>query len=316
MTSPPGTPLKSTMVLGLVGVNCRKIGLLSRKTSLPPPPTSVSLPSPVLLSRSLPSPPSSRSCPRRSVDRVVAGQPAQHVVADVAVDDVRERVPGAVDRTAPCSVEVLDGRTQDVADRARDRIDLGRWTGFRLILSPTSSTKYSSPPLPPTMLSAPSPPSRKSSPSLPVSVSLPRSPSRSLAPALPVILLAERIADAGAIGRSGQRQVLDEIREGEGERRAVDLIRALVGVLDDRVLVAVDLVGVVAGAADRRVVAAPAVELVGAGIADEHVGAVVAGGVEGARAGQRDMLDAVIGHVVEVDGDRGLDAVVRRRRSR
>ncbi len=57
-------------------------------------------------------------------------------------------------------------------------------------LSPMSSTKYSSSPFPPVMLSAPAPPSSVSSPSLPVSVSLPSSPDRAFLPALPVIVLA------------------------------------------------------------------------------------------------------------------------------
>ena len=71
------------------------------EASLPPPPTSVSLPSPV------PAQPvvavaAEQQVVRRADPSIVssAGQPAQHVVADAAVDDVRERVPGAVDGAA------------------------------------------------------------------------------------------------------------------------------------------------------------------------------------------------------------------------
>src|SRR4029453_2336861 len=58
----------------------------------------------------------------------------------------------------------------------------------------------------------------------------------------------------------------------------------------------------------HRVVTGAAVELVGAVVAGELVGDAVPGGVDGARAGEFDVLDARVGG--EINGDRRTDGVI------
>src|SRR5262249_35852681 len=66
---------------------------------------------------------------------------------------------------------------------------------------------------------------------------------------------------------------------------------------------------VVAGVADERVGAGVAGQKVGAGVSGEVVGQFVAGCLQRAGAGERDVLDVVVEDRVEVDRDRGLDEV-------
>ena len=96
--------------------------------------------------------------------------------------------------------------------------------------------------------------------------------------------------------------------------RALHRVGALAGGLRDHVAGVVDHVDVVAGTADhgvvagtavQRVVAGAAVEHVVAGVAGEHVGERIAGGVDAAGAGQRQVLD--VG--AEAVADRALHRV-------
>src|SRR5262249_18303086 len=101
-------------------------------------------------------------------------------------------------------------------------------------------------------------------------------------------LVPELVARPVDIGRTGQRQVLHEVRKDDLAAGSVHLVGAVVGVLDVRIVAVVDRIGVVAGAADHSVGEGAAVELVGAAVADEHVGELVAGGAEAAGAGEGD----------------------------
>ena len=102
--------------------------------------------------------------------------------------------------------------------------------------------------------------------------------------------VVERVAGGVDGTGAGQRQVLDV-----GAQRVADAglhrIGALAGGLGHRVAGRIDHVGVVAGAAAHRVVAGTAAENVVAGVADQRVVGSVAGGVDRARAGQRQVLD-------------------------
>ena len=121
-------------------------------------------------------------------------------------------------------------------------------------------------------------------------VSLPAPPSSMLLPALPVSVLSSVLPVALMAADPVSGQVLDV-----GAERVADAalhgVGALAGSLGDHVAGRVDHIGVVAGAADHGVVAGAAVEHVVAGVAGQRVVERVAGGVDGCRAGQRQVLD-------------------------
>ena len=121
--------------------------------------------------------------------------------------------------------------------------------------------------------------------------------------------VVEIVAGTIDVGRPGQRQVLDaaqgmnRVGKAEGDRRLNQVNTVATGLVN-HVAGIVDHIGVVAratehrvgtGTAIQRVVAAKAGQDIRAAIADEDVVEIVAGRVDGARPGQRQVLDAADG---------------------
>ena len=303
MRSPPGRPLRSATVSSSVPLLAKNLNDVVAGAA-----DEVSLASLRPWSSSLPSPPSSRSSPSFPFTRVVARQPAQHVGIEVARDDVVQAVAGAVDILKADEPQDLQIGAEGVGDGAVDAVEIAGRSALRDLVADIVDL-------------------------IPVAAGAADQAVGAVAAGHVVVaavagqrvvavaavervagvvardLVGQVVAVAEAVGAARQRQVLDEVGEREAER-AVDLVRAPAGQFNDEVTVAVDFVGIVAGATGHAVFAAAAIQLVGAAVAEEHVARIVAGGVERARAGQHDVLDAVISRAVEVDRDAGLNDIV------
>src|SRR5207237_202104 len=116
--------------------------------------------------------------------------------------------------------------------------------------------------------------------------------------------VGERVAGRVDRARAGEGQVLDVRRKDPGDA-ALDGVRTGAGCLGGDVADGVDDVGVVAETADHRVEAGQAVQDVVAAVAGERVGQGVARAVDGAGAGQQQVLD--LGR--ERPGDARLDRI-------
>ena len=120
-------------------------------------------------------------------------------------------------------------------------------------------------------------------------MSAPKPPSSRLAATLPVRVLARKLPKPLIAADAGEDEVLDLGGDLVGDR-GFDRVGAAAGGLDHHVEAVVDNIGIVADAALHGVGAGAAVELVGARIADQHIHDGVAGAVDVAGSGQRQIL--------------------------
>jgi hypothetical protein len=215
---------------------------------------------------------------------VVAGAAGEDVGAAVAREDVVEAVAGAVDVGAAGQSQILDIGAEGVGDRRLHRVD-ARVEGFRhhvagivndiSVVAETADHGVGT-----------------------------NTAVENIVAAVAGDRVVEPVAGAVDIAAAGQGQILDIGADGVGDRR-LHRVGARVERFRHHVAGVVDHIGVVAEAADHGVGAGAAIENVVAAVAGDRVGEAVAGAVDVAAAGQRQVLDIGADGV----GDRRLHRV-------
>ena len=201
---------------------------------------------------------------------VIAGAAAEHVVGAVPDERVVEGVAGGVDGFGPGERQVLHVGAQGIADAGLHRVGAGigclgdriagRVDDIRVVAGTASHAVIAGAAV------------------------------KHVVAAVPGERVVEGVAGGVDGAGAGERQVLHVGAEGVADARLYR-VGAGIGCLGDRIAGRVDDIRVVAGTASHGVIAGAAAEHVIAAVPGQRVVEDVAGGVDGAGASQRQILD-------------------------